>query len=561
MSAPVGRREFFALEAGEYLERLTLLTTGLGSPDAEQLVRYARALRGAALMAGPPGYATAAAAIENLAKAIRDGTLAWAPAVAGRLSDTLESCKGLLRQVREWSEVDVQRCERLADQLDLLVGSGGARGGAGPLGTAADITAGVRAYVAREAAAVAATLEQVAEAVEERPAPDSAEPVMRRLQPLRGLGALPGLSPLPELLEALDLTVAIAGKGGAWPPATASAFRASALALARMARDIAELGMPQHDSHEVVQATEELRKAFARDDDVVPVTSLYADGDPDPVVRRGIPPAAPAVATGVAIELVSLADRLRHTADQADEGPSVAARALQLHALVLSLRGLAMSPPVAAACGNLLSRIDRETMAGRALDSGDAFAALLRRAADRIAAGADGDALASLGAELAPLCDELDRLGGIPLETAAPPPVLPAAESVPAEAPVVPIELLAPEPEPDVVPIESLFFAAPAVGPPEFLPFEQTFSTYFRLLKEESGAAAEEIVPIEALAPEPVAVPIQNLFYRGRRALERADVVRRELSAALRAQRDLTGVETLLAELLDLVPLALDDDR
>ena len=560
MSAPVGRREFFALEAGEYLERLTLLTTGLGTPDAEQLVRYARALRGAALMAGPPGFAITAAAIENLAKAIRDGALAWSPAVSARLSDTLEHCKGLLRQVREWSEVDAQRCERLADQLDLLVGSGGARGGANPPGTAADITAGVRAYVAREAAAVAATLEQVARAVEERPAPDSAEPVARRLQPLRGLGALPGLSPLPELLEALDVTVAVAGRGGAWPPATAGAFRTSALALARMARDIAELGMPQHDSHEVVQATEDLRQAFARDDDVVPVTSLQVDGDADPVVQRGVPPALPAVATGVGIELVSLADRLRHVADQANEGPSTTARALQLHAMVLSLRGLVMSPPVEAACRTLLSLIDRETMAGRALDSGDAFAALLRRAADRIAAAAEGNGLASLGGELAPLCDELDRLAGIlPAGVAASTAV--TAEPAGSEPTIVPIEALAPEPEPDVVPIETLFFAPAPAGAAEYLPFEQTFSTYFRLLREESVAATEAIVPIEALAPEPVAVPIQNLFYRGRRALERADVVRRELSAALRARRDLTGVETLLAELLDLVPLALDDDR
>ena len=55
MSAPVGRREFFALEAGEYLERLTLLVSTGGAPDVESLVRYGRALRGAALMAGPPG--------------------------------------------------------------------------------------------------------------------------------------------------------------------------------------------------------------------------------------------------------------------------------------------------------------------------------------------------------------------------------------------------------------------------------------------------------------------------------------------------------------------------
>jgi hypothetical protein len=50
------------------------------------------------------------------------------------------------------------------------------------------------------------------------------------------------------------------------------------------------------------------------------------------------------------------------------------------------------------------------------------------------------------------------------------------------------------------------------------------------------------------------------LLYRGRRALERADVIRGELTVVLKARRDLSGVETLLAELLDLVPLALADD-
>jgi hypothetical protein len=95
-----------------------------------------------------------------------------------------------------------------------------------------------------EAAGVAATLEQVAEAVEHRPATDSADALLHRLQPLRGLGALPSLSPLPELLETLDLTIAFACRGGAWPREAGRAFRATAAALARMARDIAELAFP-----------------------------------------------------------------------------------------------------------------------------------------------------------------------------------------------------------------------------------------------------------------------------------------------------------------------------
>jgi chemotaxis protein histidine kinase CheA len=94
VNAPVGRREFFALEAGEYLERLTLLAAGPAQPQGEDLVRYARALRGAALMAGPPGYAVAAASIETVAKAVRDGGVAWTPALGEQLAQASKKCKG-----------------------------------------------------------------------------------------------------------------------------------------------------------------------------------------------------------------------------------------------------------------------------------------------------------------------------------------------------------------------------------------------------------------------------------------------------------------------------------
>ena len=52
-------------------------------------------------------------------------------------------------------------------------------------------------------------------------------------------------------------------------------------------------------------------------------------------------------------------------------------------------------------------------------------------------------------------------------------------------------------------------------------------------------------------------VAIDTLLYRGRRALERADLVRRDLSDALKAGRSFPEVEPLVSELIDLVPLAL----
>ena len=125
MNAPVGRREFFTLEAGEYLERLALLAAGASAPDGEDLVRYARALRGAALMAGPAGYAVAAAAIESVAKAVRDGGVAWTPVLAERISQSVEECKSLLHRVREWAEVDRERCDSIAERLDGLIGVAG----------------------------------------------------------------------------------------------------------------------------------------------------------------------------------------------------------------------------------------------------------------------------------------------------------------------------------------------------------------------------------------------------------------------------------------------------
>lgn len=549
MTAPVGRREFFALEAGEYLERLALLVGGAEPPSAEELVRHARALRGAALMAGPPGYSTAAGAIEGTSKALRDQALEWTPGLAERLAHAIEDCKGLLRRVREWTDTDTQHCERIAEQLETEPGTRDRRSG---YGSAAGngLTAGVRTYVAREAAAVAGTLDQVADAIEAEPDQETAEPLLQRLQPLRGLGALPGLSPLPELLETLDLAIATTGKSGAWSPLAGKALRAVGAALARMARDIAELGIPQHDSTEVVQAAELMRDAFLAEDDVVEIASLFAVGDRSPVAVRGAAPVPRVAAGDAAIELVSLADRLRQAAEQTRGHLPRSARALQLQSLVLALRGIPLTPAVQQGAGELFRRLDREAMSGRALKAPDSFAALLREAADLLAGAADEGGTAALPEILAPLVERLDRMGGV-------------ADS--DEVEIMPIEALAPEPDRDgdVVPIESLLYTAVPAAAPGFLPFEQTFSTYFRLMQEGADAAAGPIVPIESLAPaaEEDSVPIQSLLYRGRRALERADMVRRELDLARRTRADLDEMETLIAELLDLVPLALDVER
>src|SRR2546428_13393053 len=76
---PLGMSDFFALEAGEYLERLDGLLAKGSSPSADEIVRLARALRGSALMASQPAIARTAAGLEAVARAVREGRRAWDP--------------------------------------------------------------------------------------------------------------------------------------------------------------------------------------------------------------------------------------------------------------------------------------------------------------------------------------------------------------------------------------------------------------------------------------------------------------------------------------------------
>src|SRR2546430_11042365 len=78
-SKPLGMSDFFALEAGEYLERLDGLLAKGDSPSADEIVRLARALRGSALMANQHAIARTAPGLEAVARAVAEGRPAWVP--------------------------------------------------------------------------------------------------------------------------------------------------------------------------------------------------------------------------------------------------------------------------------------------------------------------------------------------------------------------------------------------------------------------------------------------------------------------------------------------------
>jgi hypothetical protein len=146
--------------------------------------------------------------------------------------------------------------------------------------------------------------------------------------------------------------------------------------------------------------------------------------------------------------------------------------------------------------------------------------------------------------------------------------VEPAASVSAAEDDVVPIESLQYDAvtidEEDIVPIASLApNSEPVIAGDDAL--EASFRTLERLQRERGSPVASleglfaRSGPVASPGAASETVEIGSLCYRGRPALERAAAVRQSLAAELAGFADLATIRPLLQELLDLVPLALDE--
>src|SRR6266550_3037949 len=213
---PLGMSDFFALEAGEYLERLDGMLAQGDSPSADEIVRLARALRGSALMANQPAIARAAAGLEVLARAVREGRRVWDPQTQQLALRAVDDLKIFVRRAGSWTDADTAKAEALAVELEQVAGRPSAQIRAVE---ALGLDAGARAFVAREGAAIAGALERAAQALRANPrAHDPLPHVMRALQPLRGLAALTDLPPLPDLLEGIERAIGELSRSALEPP-------------------------------------------------------------------------------------------------------------------------------------------------------------------------------------------------------------------------------------------------------------------------------------------------------------------------------------------------------
>jgi hypothetical protein len=555
MSQHLAPTDFFVLEAGESLDRLAALSHGGAPPPAEDFLRCCRVLRGSALMAGQQPIARAAAGLETLARALRDGRRVWDAHIGQQTAQAIGEFRHLVGRVRDWNEADTDRASKLGSQLETAAGrrapdsrlSGSER---------AELNAGVRAVVAREGALIARALDRAARDI--RAAPADREPlytVIRRMQSLRGLAELGELVPLPEILDGIELAVGDLTRLFAPPPGVDEVIAAAAAALTRIARDIADQGRPDAEAEEARRFTDLLLRAFAVERDVVPIESLYYPGDPEPLSPPLAQPRFEPPAPLGPLELVSQGEHLYQIADLIAGSRSATERDLRLYHLLGALRSAA-SPgpdPVAAALG-VFARSAREGLAaGVATRSIDALVGCLRDAGELLREVADASDRMLLSRRLLDVAHRLDQLR----EEPAPP------SPAPTEPEAVPIESLAYDGQPAilsqsaVVPIESLA--------PDRSPLEQSFGTYGRLLREHA-AVPPSLPGLLGGPPEPShpaepveAIAIEALCYRGRAALERAATLRQQLSVQLLGDGDLDSIRPLIQELLDLVPLALSE--
>jgi hypothetical protein len=583
MTSPLGAADFFALEAGECLDRLETLVSQPDPPSADELLRSARVLRGSALMAAHTHIARAAAGLEALARAHREHRRPWDAATREQVAQAVEEFRLLVRRVSEWGEADTARAVRLGRGLETLAGRTVNVPERAAEAERPELHTGVRAFVAREGALIASALDRAARAL--RATPHDREPlynVIRRMQSLRGLAELGDLAPLPEILDGIELAVGDLTRLFAPPPDVDQVMECAGQALTRISRDVAERGRPEPDAEEARRFTEVLLRAFAVERDVVPIESLYFSGDPEPITLPLSQPQFTRPEPLGPLELVSQGEHLCQMADLIAAARSTIQRDLRLYHLLGALRSASIpSPdPVAGALGIFARSAQEALAAGVASHSLTDLVARLREAGELLRAVGESDDRMLISRRLLDVAHRLDGLRAVkePASSLEPPIVPIESLGYVPDQDVVPIESLAPdEPDLDVVPIQVLAPDDPADMAAGGI--EASFKRFDLLIRQRGSATpsldalvrgatpsptavAGASVPAAGMpaAPEPeeVAVAIGTLCYSGRAALERAVTLRKEINAALTRDASLESLQPLLQELLDLVPLALE---
>ncbi|GEM_PF-625018 len=347
---------FFILEASDCLERLDgiLATAGPGGPDAAEFARYARTLRGAAVMHRVAGMIDLAGAVERAGRTLRDGRLRWSPPLAAALTAAVDDLKILLHNLRIWGPNEEARAaRRLADLARFAPAPESATDGAGAGANRSDRSRTAEsslAFVAREAMETATALDALASVSPGGAGQaEAVEIALGHVRTLRGVAAVHDIPPVPDVLDSVERAARTLGLADV--PATAAQgalFSAAAALLRRTASDLRAVGRSEPGTPEerrFLVAREALVATADDADRIMPISELFYEDGSDGVVSRAINPPTTS-GERFYLEVVSLAEHARalvREAQGAGPGPLPERAVLELRGALGAIRSAAHS--------------------------------------------------------------------------------------------------------------------------------------------------------------------------------------------------------------------------
>src|ERR1700741_2430252 len=288
MSQPLS--DYFAQEAGDFLDRLDALLARPDDPDPVEFFRLARGVRGSAQIAGARGVASVAERLEDGARSLRDGTLAWSGDVRERVRATAADLRALIAAHEGGGPAQDEQARAAAARRE---GVGSARRGSEPPRSGDQLFD----FLRREIAGVVGEMDRALGELEADPtAREPLRVVLRRMRPVRGVAGMDSLAPVLEALEGIeDAAHELLGRGGAAGGRQLELLTAGRDAL-RAAGDALQRGDAVEETPELPASRELRDRAEGEDeaagDGVVPVSRLfYADAGPH-VVSSPMAPAA-----------------------------------------------------------------------------------------------------------------------------------------------------------------------------------------------------------------------------------------------------------------------------
>lgn len=305
MSSSAGVLDFFIVEANEYVERLDglLASAGARGPDGAAFARNARMLRGSATMSRRGGIASVAGALESVARALSAGQLEWGPALAAAVTGSVDDLRILLRNARTWAATDDQRASARSSELARF-----APASSGPAATPPERR---NVFLAGETSELATVLDRFAAV----PTADALARALQRLRGLRGVADVRDMAPVGEVMEATEdaLKNMETSAGTAATDSQRALARAAAAFLRRASREIEARGRPDEESAELAEflrAASSLPQHSGKGDRIVPISQLFHDDAGPHIVSTSAHPPTTAPER-FRLEVVSLAEHLR----------------------------------------------------------------------------------------------------------------------------------------------------------------------------------------------------------------------------------------------------------